>query len=85
MTTTNILRQIMKEQNVGTSKIARILDKEPRFISDRIRSTNICIKNLGDILKVLDYKLVIVPSSHPIPKDSFEVTFETDTSNQKKN
>jgi len=70
-----ILKELMVKQNVGSTKMAdRIGGKcVVRTISDRLRQENISIDKLNEMLRVLDYKIVVMPSSTKLPKDSYEV------------
>lgn len=61
MTTREALKTIMEKRGVGTNKLADRMGKPPRFISDRIRSKNITILHLNELLRMLDYKIVLVP------------------------
>ena len=61
MKTTEALKTIMGKQNIGTNKLADRLGKRPTVISERIHQENISISKLNEMLKVLDYKIVLVP------------------------
>ena len=61
MKTTDALKKIMQTQGIGTNKLADILGKRPTVISERIHQENISISKLNEMLKVLDYKIVLVP------------------------
>ena len=73
MKTTEILKAIMTAKDVGVTKLASRLGKKTNVISERVRQTNISIDKLNEMLRVLDYKVVIVPIDGKLPKDSFEV------------
>ena len=61
MTTREALKTIMEKRGVGTNKLADRMGKPPRFVSDRLRSHNIGIQHLNELLRILDYKIVLVP------------------------
>lgn len=61
MNTKEALKAIMEKRGVGTNKLADRMGKPPRFVSDRLRSNNIGIANLNELLRMLDYKVVLVP------------------------
>ena len=61
MTTREALKKIMELRAVGTNKLADRMGKPPRFVSDRLRSQNIGIQHLNELLRILDYKIVLVP------------------------
>lgn len=71
---TNIaVRTIMEEQGIGVSKLAARMEKTPRLVSDRLAMENISITKLNEMLRVLDYKVVLVPRETRLPEGGFEV------------
>ena len=73
MKTGEAIREIMKKQDVGITKIANRLGKSKSVVSERVRQDNISVAKLDEILRVLDYKIVLVPLDTSTPKDSFEI------------
>ena len=73
MKTQEALRSIMEEQGVGLSKLASRMEKPVNTISERLRQENISIEKLSEILRVLDYKVVILPSNTTVPKGGYEI------------
>ena len=73
MKTNEAVRAIMSEQGVGTSTLASRIGKTPRLVSDRLSQENISIDKLNEMLRVLDYKVVIVPRSRITRDGEFEV------------
>lgn len=67
------VREIMKKQNVGVNKMADRLNKSSRLISERLGQDNISIAKLNEMLRVLDYKAVIVPRDTRIPEGGYEI------------
>lgn len=61
MKSNEIIRDIMKNQNVGLSKLADRMQKSMRLVSDRLRMENISTDKLIEILRYLDCELVIIP------------------------
>lgn len=61
MKSNEIIRDIMKNQNVGLSKLADRMQKSIRLVSDRLRMENISTDKLIEMLRYLDYDLVIMP------------------------
>lgn len=71
---TNIaVRTIMEKQGVGVTKLAARMEKTPRLVSDRLAQENISISKLNEILRMLDYKVAILPRDARLPEDSFEI------------
>lgn len=73
MKTVEAVRAVMKEQDIGVNKMAARLDKPSRQISERLSQSNISIVKLNELLRVLDYKVVIVPREASIPKGGYEI------------
>lgn len=73
MKTGEAVRSVMKEQGIGVSKMAARLDKPVRQISERLSQDNISIIKLNELLRVLDYKVVIIPRDVSVPKGGYEV------------
>lgn len=73
MKATDIVREIMKSQDVGLNKMADRMGKTPRLVSDRLSQDNISISKLNEMLQVLDCKMLIVPRECKKPAGSYEV------------
>lgn len=54
---------IMEKREMGTIALADALGGKPvSTISDRIRQTNISVDKLNEIVRVLGYKIMLVPA-----------------------
>lgn len=73
MKTNEAVREIMTQQGVGVSALASRIDKTPRLVSDRLSQDNISIEKLNEMLRVLDYKIVVVPRSRITKSGEYEV------------
>lgn len=73
MKATDVVREIMKSQDVGLNKMADRMGKTPRLVSDRLSQDNISISKLNEMLQVLDYKVLIVPRDCKKPSRSYDV------------
>ena len=69
-----IIRKILEKQDVGVNEYSRRMGTSPRLVSDRLHHTNISINKLQEMLRVLDYKIVIVPASRRMKDDEYEIT-----------
>ena len=67
------IREIMKEQEVGVSKLADRMNKKQSTISERLKQDNISLSKLNEMLRVLDYKIVVMPRNISTPKNSYEI------------
>lgn len=73
MKTGDAVREVMKIKEVGVNQMADRLGKSPRLVSERLSQQNISITKLNEMLKVMDYKILIVPRSTRVPSDGFEI------------
>lgn len=73
MKITGAIREVMKMQGVGTNKMADRMNRPPRFVSDRLRLENISFEKADEMLRLLDYKIVIVPREARVPEGGFEI------------
>ena len=73
MKTGEAVREVMKAKEVGVNQMAHRLEKSPRLVSERLNQENISIAKLREILRVLDYKVVIVPREARGPEGGYEV------------
>lgn len=67
------VRKVMEVQGVGATQVANRLGKTPRLVCDRLAMENISIEKLNDLLRVLDYKVVVVPKSSRVPDGGYEI------------
>lgn len=73
MKTVEAVRAIMEQQDLGVNKLASRLNKKPNVISERLTQENISIIKLNELLRVLDYKTIIVPRDASVPKGGYEI------------
>ena len=70
------VREIMEKKGVGTNALADRLGKPARLVSDRLgmdKSENISTDKLAELLRALDYKIVLVPRETRNGQDWYEV------------
>lgn len=67
------IREVMKAQGIGTNKMADRLNKPARLVSDRLGQDNISVAKIDEMLRVLDYKILIVPREARVPEGGFEI------------
>ena len=73
MNATVALREIMKIQSVGVNKLADRLGIKQNVMSMRLKHDNISINKLSEMLRLLDYKIILVPRETRLPEGGFEV------------
>ena len=77
---TEAVREIMRVQGKTMSSLAQSLPPDSngkevplRRISERLSQENISIKVLDEMLRVLGYKIVLMPADETIPDNSYTV------------
>lgn len=73
MKTSEAVREVMKDKGIGVNQMADRLDKSPRLVSERLSQENISITKLREMLRVLDYKIAILPRDTKLPENAFEI------------
>ncbi|MCD7957885.1 MAG: hypothetical protein LUG93_19465 [Lachnospiraceae bacterium] len=73
MKANEIIREIMKIKEVKPSVLASRLNIKNNVLSERLGQKNISTEKLNEMVRVLDYKIVIVPRESRIPEGGFEV------------
>ncbi len=74
MLATDIVKALMEKQNVKTNDFARRIGQSPATTCNRLTQKNISIDKLQEMLRVLDYKILIVPSDRRVREDEYEVS-----------
>ena len=71
-----IVKEIMKEQGVTNSLMANRLNITQAALWDRINSgkvKDIPLSTLNEMLRALDYKIIIVPTDSRVPDKGYKV------------
>lgn len=67
------VRLIMNNKDISVTKLADRMGRSSRLVCDRIAAKNIIMNNLAEMLRVMDYKIVVVPSDTKLQDDWFEI------------
>lgn len=67
------MREIMRSKGVSIAALAGRVSAKPNTITQRLSQPNISIDKLNEMLRVLDYKVVVVPREARIPDGGYEV------------
>lgn len=73
MKANEIIREVMKLKEVKPSVLASRLNIKNNVLSERLSQKNISIDKMNEMLRVLDYKIVVIPRESRVPEDGFEV------------
>lgn len=77
MNSKEIVKDIMEKQNVSNATLAGRLEITPVTLWDRLygkKAKDLSIPILIDILRVLDYKVVIVPKDKRVQAEEYVIT-----------
>lgn len=67
------IRNIMKLSGVGTNALAARMGKSARLVSDRLSQENISVDKLNEMLRVMGYKLMVVPREARTPDGGYVI------------
>jgi len=67
------VREIMNTQEIKIATLASRLNIKHNVMSERLRQNNISIDKLNEMLRALDYKILVVPRSSRVPDGGFEI------------
>lgn len=76
MKATDIIRDIMEKKEVKPSVLADRLKIKNSTLSERMTQKNLSVLKLSEMLRVMDYKILIVPRNSRLPEDGYELTVE---------
>lgn len=68
------INAILKEQGLKKSVYAERLGITPQALNGRINYRNMTVNVAIDMLKALNYRLVLIPDTVKVPKEGYEVT-----------
>ena len=70
------VRDIMEKKGIGTNALADRIGKPARLVSDRLsldKGENISVDKLSELLRAMDYKVVLVPRETRVSQEWYEV------------
>ena len=77
MTSKEIIKEIMKDQNVSNAAMAEKLNISPAALWDRLNNTknakDLSVTTLNDMLRAVGYKIMIVPRDVRVPDKGYKV------------
>ena len=73
MNKTEAIKHILIDQRLTQTAVAKRMGVATNTLVMRIQRDNIGVSALTEILKALDYKLVIMPANVKTPKDGYEI------------
>ena len=79
MKATDIIRDIMEKKEVKPSMLADRLKIKNNTLSERMTQKNISVLKLGEMLRAMDYKLIVIPRNARIPEEGYELSFDDES------
>jgi hypothetical protein len=73
MKASEAVRKVMELTKTRVADIAFMTNKKQNVISERLTQENISVAKLNEMLRVMNYKIVIVPRETRIPDRGFEI------------
>jgi hypothetical protein len=67
------IRKVMEVTSTKVADIAFRTNKKSNVISERLTQENISVKLLDEMLRVMNYKIVIVPREARIPEGGYDI------------
>ena len=70
------VRDIMEKKGIGTNALAKMIGKIPQTVSDRLnpeKGTNLSIDKLDELLAVMGYKIVLMPTNEEMRDGWYKV------------
>lgn len=67
------VKEIMKRKEVRPSTISEALGIKSNVLSERFKQKNVSVSKLNEMVRLMDYRVVLVPSDKPLDDDCIEV------------
>ena len=67
------VRKVMQTQGVKPAALCEMLNIKSNVLSERFKQKNVSITKLNEMLKLLNYKVILLPSDTEVPENGIEV------------
>ena len=67
------VKEVMKIKEVRPAILCDRLKIKSNVLSERFKQKNVSVEKLNEMLRAMDYKVVIVPRESKVPENGFEV------------
>lgn len=67
------VKAIMKLKEIRPAVLCDRLNIRSNVLSERFKQKNVSVEKLNEMLRAMDYKVVIVPRETKVPENGFEV------------
>lgn len=73
MITMEAVKEIMKKKGIRPSDLYDGLGIKSNVLSERFKQKNVSVSKLNEMLRLMDYKIVLTPIDRELDEDSYEV------------
>ena len=67
------VKEIMKLKDIRPAVLCDRLKIKSNVLSERFKQKNVSVEKLNDMLRAMDYKVVVVPRTTRVPEGGFEI------------
>lgn len=67
------VKAVMKEKGIRPAVLCDRLNIKSNVLSERFKQKNVSVEKLNDMLRAMDYKVVIVPREARVPEGGYEI------------
>jgi hypothetical protein len=67
------VKEIMKLKDVRPAVLCDRLKIKSNVLSERFKQKNVSVEKLNDMLRAMDYKVVVVPRDTRVPEGGYEI------------
>ena len=67
------VREIMKIKDIRPAVLCDRLKIKSNVLAERFKQKNVSVEKLNDMLRAMDYKVVVVPREARIPEGGYEI------------
>lgn len=67
------VKEIMKRKEVRPSTLYEALGIKSNVLSEQFKQKNVSVSKLNEMVRLMDYRVVLVPSDKPLDDDCIEV------------
>lgn len=67
------VKEIMKLKDIRPAVLCDRLKIKSNVLSERFKQKNVSVEKLNDMLRAMDYKVIVVPRESRIPEGGYEI------------
>jgi hypothetical protein len=67
------VKEIMKLRDIRPAVLCDRLKIKSNVLSERFKQKNVSVEKLNDMLRAMDYKVVVVPRDSRLPEGGYEI------------